>query len=286
MHTLKYLSRPSKLHKVNYKMGEHQEFITTSLDYMQRSDLAQCIIGTQPPYLVARIRKFRTAEQRPQLAERNDKERTEWLLQRVKAEEFAREAAAKGISVQELCGDHYDEEMDEPRLVAKVPGLNVYLELFGTMGPEDTEGEQFWQQQATDSQGNAIRQPYDRMIDAAAAAQLNRMAYHLRATMTRDEQRKCATHLQDWQPRDDWQEEYQYDEYFQRPDTCGIGFDHIDESRRPAQFPRHQLSEQEKQEYQRLKQEAEDRGDVLDRDALARLARQACENVAAWNMIK
>ena len=42
----------------------------------------------------------------------------------------------------------------------------------------------------------------------------------------------------------------------------------------------------EKAEYQKLKQDAEQRGERLDNNALARIARQACENVAAYRLIK
>lgn len=286
MHTLKLLSKPNHLLKINAGMGEHSEFIVTNVNYHQRCDLGQCVIGTRPPYFVARLRVFKTGVKNVALAERNERERTEWLLQRVKAEEWAREAELQGKTVREFCGDHYDEELDEPRLVAKVPGLNAYLELLGTMGPEDTEGEQFWQQERTDAEGNAIRQPFDRMIDAAAATAMNRMAYHVRAVMKREDQRDCASAMGDWQPREDWHEDYDAAEYFQRPEQRGIGFDHVDATRRPTPHPKHQLTEQEKQEYARLKQEAIDAGRTLNADLLAQLAQQACENVAVLRMVK
>lgn len=279
MHTLKFLSKPNRLLKINAGMGEHTEFIVTNVNYHQRCDLGQCVIGTRPPYFVARLRVFKTAVKNVSLAERNEKERCEWLLQRVKTEEWAREAELQGKTVREFCGDHYDEELDEPRLVAKVPGLNAYLELYGTMGPEDTEGERFWQEQGG-------HQPFDRMIDAAAAAQLNRMAYHIRATMKREDQRDCASAMGDWQPRDDWHEDYDPEEYFQRPEQRGIGFDFVDGDRRPTPHPKHQLTEQEKAEYARLKQDAIDEGKSLTPELLAQLAQQACENVAAYRLVK
>lgn len=286
MHTLKLMEKPCKLHKVNYAMAKNSEFIVTQEGPLSRCDLGGCVIGLRPPYFVAKIHTFRTQDKRVEVSERNEKERCEWLVNRKKAFALAQQAAERGLTVQEVCGDGYDEQLDEPRMVAKVPGLNIYLELLGTLIPEDVEGEQYWQGEKQDSSGAVIRQPFDRMIDAAAATALNRMAYFLRAMTARKDRRDCATQMGDWQPRDDWQEDYDDDEYFQRPDQRGIGFDHVDESRRPASFPKHQLSEAEKAEYQKLKAEAEQRGDTLDNDALARLARQACENVAAYRLIK
>ena len=286
MHTLKLSEKPCKLHSVRFNMAKHSEFIVTQEGPLSRCDLGGCVIGLRPPYFVAKIHTFRTQDKRVEVSERNEKERCEWLVNRKKAYELARQADEKGLTVREVCGDHYDEQLDEPRMVAKVPGLNIYLELLGTLTPEDVDGERFWQERQQDSSGQVIRQPFDRMIDAAAATALNRMAYFMRTMTARKDRRDCATQMGDWQPRDEWQEDYDDDEYFQRPDQHGIGFDFVDESRRPAQFPKHNLSDAEKAEYQKLKMEAERLGEVLDKDALARLARQACENVAAYNLIK
>ena len=279
MHTLKLLQKPCKLHTVRYGMSEHSEFLVTNVNYMQRCDLGLCVVQLRPPYFVARLRIFKTQDKRVEVSERNEQERCQWLTGRMKAYATAQEAAKKGLTMRELCGDHYDEELDEPRMVAKVPGLNAYLELLGTMGPEDVEGEQFWKD-------GSVKQPFDRMIDAAAAMAMNRMAYFVRATMPKKEQRDCGSQMGDWQPRDDWQEDFDAEEYFQRPEQRGIGFDFVDESRRTPQFPKHKLTEAERDEYLKLKQEAIDRGDTLDNEALARLAQQACENVAAYKLIK
>jgi len=286
MHTLKLLQKPCKLHSVRYAMAQHSEFIVTNVNYHQRCDLGLCVVQLRPPYFVARMHTYKTQDKRVEVAQRNEKERCEWLVQQVKNYEVAREAAAKGLTVRELCGDHYDEELDEPRMVAKVPGLNVYLELLGTMSAEDVEGEQYWQQERKDQAGGSIPQPFDRMIDAAAATAMNRMAYFVRATMVKKEQRDCGSKMADWQPRDDWQEDFDAEEYFQRPEQRGIGFDLTDEQRRQPGHPKHTLTEAEKAEYQKLKQEAIERGEVLDSDALAKLAQQACSNVAAYKLIK
>ena len=286
MHTLKLLQKPCKLHAVRYGMSGHSEFMVTNVNYMQRCDLGLCVVGLRPPYFVAKLRMFKTQDKRVEVSQRNEEERCRWLTDRMKAYATAQEAAKRGLTMRELCGDSYDEELDEPRMVAKVPGLNAYLELLGTMGPEDVEGEQYWQQEREDGNGVKIRQPVDRMIDAAAATALNRMAYFVRATMPKKEQRDCGSQMGDWQPRDDWQEDFDAEEYFQRPEQRGIGFDFVDDGRRTPQFPKHTLTDAEREEYLKLKQEAIDRGDVLGSDDLARLAKQACENVAAYKLIK
>lgn len=285
MHTLKLSEKPCRLHKMRYDMAKNSEFIVTQEGPLSRCDLGGCIIGLRPPYFVAKIHTFKTRDKRVEVSERNEKERIEWLLQRLKAYETAREAQQSGMTVREVCGNHYDEELDEPRIVAKVPGLNMYLELLGTLSKEDVDGERFWQERQ-DGSGQVIRQPFDRMIDAAAATALNRMAYFLRAMTARKDRRDCATKTDDWQPRDDWREEYDDEEYFQRPEQHGIGFDFVDESRRPMPFPKHTMTDAEKEEYQLLKQDAIDRGETLDKDALARLAQQACANVAAYKLMK
>lgn len=283
MHTLKLMEKPCKLHKVNFAMAQDSEFIVTGSRHHSRCDLGECIIQLRPPYFVGKIRTFKTTASHAGLAERNEKERVEWLIQRQKTFEFAREAAEKGMTVKELCGDHYDEEYDEPRMVAKVPGLNVYIELFGTMGPEDVEGEKFWSDASE-------HQPFDRMVDAAAATALNRMSYFLRSTMARDDQKVCATKMTDWQPREDWHEEYDYNEFFQRPELRGIGFREVDADRRPAQYPKHKFSDEEKEEYSRLKEAAVDlaarEGRELTKDDLAKIAQQATANVAAAKLMK
>lgn len=273
MHTLKLLQKPCKLHAVRYGMIENSEFIVTNGNYLHRCDLGSCVVQMRPPYFVAKLHLFKTGVKNVNLAERNDKERCEWLVERQKAYAVADEAAKKGLTIKELCGEHYDELIDEPRMVAKVPGLNAYLELYGTMGPQDTNGEEYWQQ-------NAAVQPFDRMIDAAAATALNRMAYFIRSVMRREDQRDLATRMEEWQPRDDWQEDYDYDEYFQKPEQRGIGFDYVDADRHPTPFVKHKLNEAEKQEYNRLKAEATAAGQELDRDTLAKLQQKATANVA------
>lgn len=282
MHTNKYLRFPSALNKVNYDMGKHSEFIVTSDQTATYNDLANCIIGTQPPYFVAKIHTFRTADKREQVAAKEESERKAFLKGFERKEKLAREAQQAHISVKdyiEETGAKYDEECDEMRMLAKVPGANIYLELLGCMDSEDTAMERWWQ----DERDN---QPTDRAIDAAALQALNRMAVFVRATTIKAKLRQCATNAHDWQPRDDWKDAYDDSEYFPRPEKHGIGFDYVDSFRRPTPFVKHQLSQEEKDEYNTLKAEAMQQANrKLTADELAKIAQQAAANVAARKMI-
>ena len=125
-------------------MQFHAPFIVTK--FQQRSDLGDCIISTRPPYLVCKIHGFKTAvavnrTDNPKLvamAEREEQSRLEYLQQRQIAFRNRIEADRQGITIRQLIeqqGRVYDEELDEPRIVCKVPGLNVYLELVGCLAP-------------------------------------------------------------------------------------------------------------------------------------------------------
>ncbi len=278
MHNLKLLQKPCKLHNVRYNMAKHSEFIITSVNNHSRCDLGQCVVGTRPPYFVARMHVFKTNVKNVSLAERNEQERCKWLTERMNAYATAEAAEKQGMTVREVAGDGYDEEHDEARVIAKVPGLNIYLELYGVMGDKDEAGEEYWEQRDA-------KRPFDRMIDAAAAMALNRMAYHVRATMKKQDQRDCATRSNEWQPREDWCEDYDGEEFFQKPEPRGVGFDFVNQDKHEPQFPRHQFNDAEKEEYQRLKQEAVDNGESLDKETLAKLAQKACANVAAAKML-
>ena len=97
-----------------------------------------------------------------------------------------------------------------------------------------------------------------------------------------------ATQESDWQPRDDWREQYDGNEFFQRPEKRGIGFDHVDQSRRPTPFLKHAMDSEEREEYARLREaaaiEADAQGRALSHDDLARLQQQAAANVAERRM--
>ena len=283
---MKFLMFPCSLHKVNYDMSENAEWIITNDQNGAHSDLGNCIIGTRPPYFVAKIHAYKTQEKRDHVRERDENNRVAWLESMERRELLARSAQKAGVSVKdyvERMGGTYDEEEDELRIIAKVPGLNVYLELLGCMDSEDTGMERWWQE-------NRDQQPTDRAIYAAALQQLNRAAYFYRATTPKGVQRDMATQERDWQPRDDWREQYDGNEFFQKPEKRGIGFDYVDQSRRPTPFLKHAMDAEEREEYARLREaamlEADAFGRSLSHDDLARLQQKAAANVAARRMME
>ena len=286
MHTMKFLMFPCSLHKVNYDMKRDAEWIITNDQNGVHSDLGNCIIGTRPPYFVAKIHAYKTQEKRDHVRERDENNRVAWLKSMERRELLARSAQKAGVSVRdyvEWMGGNYDEEEDELRILAKVPGLNVYLELLGVMDEEHTAMERWWQE-------TRDQHPTDKAIYAAALQQLNRAAYFYRATTPKGVQRDMATQADDWQPRDDWREQYDPDEYFQRPKRRGVGFDHVDTSRRPTPYLKHQMDAEELAEYNRLKEEAmieaDVQGQTLSAEDLRQLKLTAAANVAARRMME
>ncbi len=283
---MKFLMFPCSLHKVNYDMSENAEWIITNDQNGAHSDLGNCIIGTRPPYFVAKIHAYKTQEKRDHVRERDENNRVAWLESMERRELLARSAQKAGVSVRdyvERMGGTYDEEEDELRIIAKVPGLNVYLELLGCMDSEDTVMERWWQE-------NRDQQPTDRAIYAAALQQLNRAAYFYRATTPKGVQRDMATQESDWQPREDWREKYDQNEFFQRPERRGIGFDHVDQSRRPTPYLKHQMDAEELAEYNHLKEEAmieaDAQGRMLSAEDLRQIKLTAAANVAARRMME
>ncbi len=283
---MKFLMFPCSLHKVNYDMKRDAEWIITNDQNGVHSDLGNCIIGTRPPYFVAKIHAYKTQEKRDHVRERDENNRVAWLKSMERRELLARSAQKAGVSVRdyvEWMGGNYDEEEDELRILAKVPGLNVYLELLGVMDEEDTAMERWWQE-------TRDQHPTDKAIYAAALQQLNRAAYFYRATTPKGVQRDMATQADDWQPRDDWREQYDPDEYFQRPKRRGVGFDHVDTSRRPTPYLKHQMDAEELAEYNRLKEEAmieaDVQGQTLSAEDLRQLKLTAAANVAARRMME
>jgi hypothetical protein len=217
-----------------------------------------------------------------ELAERQERERCDYLEELAVRQQLAEEAQATGYTVRQLIeqeGATYDEERDEMRLVAKVPGLNIYLEVLGVLDEEDTAMERWWAEHREE-------QPFDRAIDAAIGRQLQRMAYFMTTVHEERDRRTYATMESDWQPRQDWQEEYDPEEWWQRPERKGIGFTHTDPARRGTVHVKHTMTDDEQAELARLRTEAEDRGEPLDAIAIRRLKLKAVANVAARKMMK
>lgn len=207
---------------VNYNMGANAPFIVTKS--MPRADLGECVVSTEWPHIVAKIHAFHTSTAktrdmsdagRERLASA-EQQRKEWLEQRAAAFALRRAAVEDGCSsvkeYQEKHGKTYDEELDEPRVIVKVPSFNIYLEFLGVM--DDIESEELeWT-------------GYDGVF-----AVLGRMSTWLPSMYQTQMQRRFYTHRADMQPLDEWVEEY---DPMMRPflyNPRGIGYDHVDPSR-------------------------------------------------------
>ena len=105
----------------------------------------------------------------------------------------------------------YDEEYDEPRPVAKVPGLNAYLELRGCM--DDLKGKEVdW---------SSVLHQLDLMAEWAQNIWIHR------------DRKYRASRLEDLQPLDEWEEEYDPSVSPMLYPKRGIGLTEVDYSRRP-----------------------------------------------------
>lgn len=198
-------------------------FIVTR--FQQRSDLGDCIICTRAPHYVAKIREFKTTPQERKSAAATDRqrdiaakcegERHEWMRTRLQAERNGKDATRRGCTVKELIEQHgtYDDEFDEPRLIAKVPGLNVYLELFGCLDYVD----------AIDWDG-----------EFGACATLKKMSTWAQNNWDRRERRALASKADAPQMLNSWQEDYNEELRPFMPQKRGIGiWPNVDASRRP-----------------------------------------------------
>ncbi len=206
--------------KFNSGMEDNSPFIVTR--DMGRSDLGLCVMSTKFPRIVARYRAFQTAVEisgksestNERVQNKADLRRMEYIRQRELANENGKEAAARGISVREyvedVLGRVYDEEFDEPRLIAKVPGLNVYLECFGCM--DALNGEVNWERIQTI---------------------LDRMATWFPSFYTHRDRKAYGSSVYDLQPMGEWEEDYRPDLFPTIYQRRGIGHTHIDLSRRP-----------------------------------------------------
>ncbi len=226
-------------------MQSHAPFIVTN--HLQRSDLGTCIISTTPPHFVAKVRSFRTfpeyREGKPAFnakaeatAQKHQADRDGYFYMRGQAEFLSEMAAERGCTIKELMenppadyGDilprTYDDEFDEPRVIAKVPGLNVYLELFGCLDDIDPA--------AVPWHG-----------PDGAFATLKRMSLWAQNIWPLGDRRARATRASDAQPLPEWRQDYDPAERPVMPRKCGIGvWPYIDQSRRPellfSKAPKH-----------------------------------------------
>lgn len=205
-------------------MQYHAPFIVTQ--HQQRSDLGQCIISTFPPHIVCKIHSFKTHfEEKPgkdgynqkflEITNREEILRQQWLDQRNEAITHGIRAEQENCSVRDIVegqGRVYDQEFDEPRVVVKVPGLNAYLELIGCLDP--------------------INEPeWDG--DHGIYATLEKMALWAQNIWDRQNRRPRASSALDFQPLDEWHEDYDPNIRPMMTHKKGLGHTYIDPSRRP-----------------------------------------------------
>lgn len=200
--------------RLNTGMCFNSPFIITR--EMKRCDLGECIIGTFPPHFVAKIHRFATQRKNERLQREEEMERVAWLQERVKAHALAIEARSAGYEsikkyVTEVQGKNFDEEFDEDRLVVKVPGLNVYLEMYGCL--------------------EKMERASLSLTDASIC--LQKMAAFYRVNMGHLAVHDFGSDKFDPQPNEDWQEQYDASEFFEFDKFSGIGFSQVDLSRRP-----------------------------------------------------
>lgn len=205
-------------------MQYHAPFIYTS--GLGQTDLEHCIICTFPPHLVFAVRSFKTV---PVISSGNDNElqrciereqqRLEYLHQRYQAIKNGQEAAHKKKAIKKIIredrGGKYDQELDEPRVVGKVPGLNVYLELIGCLDKIPVEqldwaGEKgvYW------------------TMDYALSYAMNFFKHSVR--------RRMASKKTDPQPIKEWMEDWDEEARPYHQPRNGLGYTNIDPSRRFA----------------------------------------------------
>ena len=182
-----------------------------------KNDIGHCAISTFPPHFVFKLHGFRgIVKGLPELAEKNAQRRLKWLQQRAQAIENGMEAMEKGITIRELIeskGKVYDEELDEPRVVVKIPGLNAYFELLGCLDKFDLS-KLVW----TGENG------LYRLIKRLQLWGQNVWDFGKR--------KEYASKKNDIQPLNEWQEDYNPFISPVIPRPRGIGHTYIDPSRR------------------------------------------------------
>ena len=259
MHKLEIIDQNVDLDDLQLFMCEHSEFILTQKNV--HNDLSTCVISLHTPNIVCKVLKFRLYKKEDAIAFEK------WKQQRRQAEENKRIAKEMGISVREYIENVkkmvYDREFDEPRLIAKVPGMNVFLELYGMLyllDPADYEGKR--------KQLDDIKQ------------KMQKASVWYRTQQKMDHVRQHGSSIEDEQLLDSWHESLNDKEYFKRPPYRGIGYEDIDESRREPIGPRHPFNQDEIDEYKKLKK------DLYPDLSLAEIRQMAASNVASRKTMK
>ena len=223
-------------------MATHAPFIVTRSQ--GRSDLGDCVISLEAPHIVCKIHAFKThpvkaftpGQMKPKQKKygENEERRFNWLQQRREAFRNGQEARKRGITVRQYVtglGMVYDEEIDEPRIIIKVPGLNVYLELLGCLDNVDEAHTDF----------------------AAILAELEKMGRWSLNIYTMQDRRAYASDAHDYQPLPEWHDNYNCHLRPWMPYRRGLGFTFIDPSRREDDYLHLHSSDIDKEDYERIK---------------------------------
>lgn len=230
------------VHSFMVNMSNHAPFIVTRSQ--GRSDLGDCVISMEVPHIVCKIHAFKThyskaytpGQMKPKQKKyaENEEKRFNWLQQRREAFRNGQEARKRGITVRQYVtglGMVYDEELDEPRIIIKVPGLNVYLELLGCLDNVDEPHTDF----------------------AAILAELEKMGRWSLNIYTMQDRRAYASDAHDYQPLSEWHDNYNSHLRPWMPFRRGIGFTFIDPSRREEEYMHLHSSDIDKEDYERIK---------------------------------
>lgn len=254
MHQLEILDPNIDINSLEYFMADHSDFILTSNSF--RCDLGRCIMYTKEPYPIFKLLSFRLQKEETVQAFEN------WQAQRIQASRNKQEADKLGITVKEYMETvrhmTYDKEFDEPRLIAKVPGVNCFLEFYGLFFEMPDMKEYKSDKPGID---NAIFLNDIKRI-------MQETACWFRGSEDKYQLRKMGTDINDSQLLNSWKENYINDEFFKKAPYRGIGFDEIDTDRRMIR-PRHKFNDEEKAEYDMLKNKY---GDSLSLDQISAMA--------------
>lgn len=254
MHKLEILDPNIDLNSLEYFMADHSDFILTSNNV--RCDLGHCIMYMKEPYPIFKLLSFRL------MKDDNLNAYETWLSQRIQASRNKQEADKLGITVKEyietVCHMTYDKEFDEPRLIAKVPGVNSFLEFYGLLFEMPDMKE--YKSDGPGLDKTLFLDDIKRIMQDAAC--------WYRGSEEKYKIRKLGTDINDKQLLNNWRENFDEDEFFKKIPYRGIGFDNIDQNRRTMR-PRHKFSDEEKAEYKLLKDKF---GDSLSLDKISAMA--------------
>ena len=188
------------------------------------TDLEGSIICTYPPHFVFKVHKFNTHpirvngnEKELQHCIQKNEERLAFFHSRKNAQTLGQEAKERKKSIKKIVredmGMQYDQELDEPRIIGKVPGVNIYLELIGcldkiTMEDVNWHGEH------------------------GAIDTMNRALAYALNFFTLEQRRKAASCKEDVQLIPEWNDQFDCSIRPTYQPANGLGYTNIDPYRR------------------------------------------------------